>query len=203
MIRTTTFARDRVRMQACLTASPAGPGAVLRSCPPPSAAGRWLLLYFATHGARPHRAATTLARPRPPAYRDVRQPSGQGDPRSEVKGEGSAPPGPIPEDMSGGGRPGPRARERLARATPHARRPSTGTRCTRKPAPRQARPAQQRPARAGPGLRSAGSPRRSAPPPRRASPSAAVRRGPGRRGGGRRGPGGAAAALPRPRRARA
>jgi hypothetical protein len=138
-LRKRTIGQYRAGRRACTLASPAGPGPVLRSCPPPSARGPMAppLLRCARRQAPP--GGDVLGMPTGPhADPAFRQPSGQGDPRSEVKGEGSAR-GPIPEDMSGGGRRGPRACEVQARRTRCASGPLAGTGQVGEPAPWRAR----------------------------------------------------------------
>ena len=130
---------------------PGGQGSVRVSCLPLAGSGcgaapsahvlriglrPMLPLYFAA-GAAPHPLLAvhpgTPARRVPSCRRlpSLRWPRGAGDPRSEVKEEGWAKPG--PGDMSGGGHPPRVAREVLARTLtdtePKLECSSGGTRC--------------------------------------------------------------------------
>jgi hypothetical protein len=75
-------------------------------------AGRWLLLYFAAHGARPHRAATALAhRQESPRTRASASPRDRATPAAKSRGRGR-PPG--------------RARRTCAEGVALARGPASG-----------------------------------------------------------------------------
>jgi hypothetical protein len=81
--------------------------AVFRSCPPPTASGRWLRLYFAPHSDPPQRSCHHHSGPgfeflRAPRCRPLARVSG--DRRGEVKEEVAAV-RPTPGDMNGAGYP--------------------------------------------------------------------------------------------------